>query len=83
MKKNKFKKSDIEDIKKKKKMPIAPNKYTISFSCTHFNSKGELEVFDRKYDALLVEVLSTKDYVGMVVLDSHISFNTINERGKK
>ncbi len=78
-----FKKGDIVVVEFKQKMPIAPNKYTISFSCTHFNSKGELEVLNRKYDALLVEVLSTKDYVGMVVLDSHISFNTINERGKK
>ena len=42
---------------------VAPGKYTLSFSCTHFNSKGELEVLNRKYDALLVEILSMKNTV--------------------
>lgn len=56
----------------KQKIPLAPNKYTISFSCTHFNANGELEVLSRKYDALLVEITSTKDCVGLYRLDSDI-----------
>lgn len=51
---------------------VAPGKYTLSFSCTHFNSKGELEVLNRKYDALLIEILSTKETVGLMRLDSRI-----------
>ena len=43
------------------------------FSCTHFNHRGELEVLNRKYDALLIEVLSTKDTVGLLRLDSDIN----------
>ena len=52
---------------------VAPGKYTLSFSCTHFNSKGELEVLNRKYDALLVEILSMKNTVGLMSLDSKIN----------
>lgn len=77
-----FKKGEVVAVEFRQRIPIAPNKYTISFSCTHFNSKGELEVLNRKYDALLVEVLSTKDYVGQVVLDSKISFKKLTKGDK-
>ena len=50
---------------------------TLSFSCTHFNHKGELEVLNRKYDALLIEVLSTKDTVGLMRLDSKIKVEKV------
>ena len=52
---------------------LAPNKYTLSFSCTHFDGNGELEVLSRKYDALLVEITSNKDCVGLYRLDSDIT----------
>lgn len=67
-----YKKGDIVEVSFKQRINVAPGKYTLSFSCTHFNAKGELEVLDRKYDALLVEVLSLKDTVGIVSLDSKI-----------
>ena len=53
----KYKKDDIVEVGFRQRINIAPGKYTLSFSCTHFNERGELEVFNRKYDALLVEVL--------------------------
>lgn len=68
-----YQKGDIVEVSFNQKINIAPGKYTLSFSCTHFNNRGELEVLDRKYDALLVEVLSLKDTVGMVRLDSKIT----------
>lgn len=71
----KYEKGDTVVVKFKQKFNIAPGKYTLSFSCTHFNANGELEVLNRKYDALLVEVLSTKDTVGYVRLDSMITIN--------
>ncbi len=74
-----FKKGEIAIVEFKQKLPIAPNKYTISFSCTHFNSRGELEVLDRKYDALLAEVISTKECVGLTALDSEIKITKIKE----
>ena len=65
------------------KLRLAPGKYTLSFSCTHFNSKGELEVLNRKYDALLIEVLSTKDTVGLMRLDSKIKIEKIRGNNEK
>ncbi len=73
-----YEKDDEVIVEFKQKLPIAPGKYTLSFSCTHFNAQGELEVLNRKYDALLIEVLSTKEYVGLVVLDSKITINKID-----
>ncbi|MBR1884437.1 MAG: ABC transporter ATP-binding protein [Clostridia bacterium] len=60
----------------KQKLPLAPNKYTLSFSCTKFDENGELEVLNRKYDALLVEVMSEKQCVGMVRIDTEIKLET-------
>lgn len=72
-----YEKDDQVIVEFKQKIPIAPGKYTLSFSCTHFNQQGELEVLNRKYDALLIEVLATKDYVGLIMLDSKISVNKV------
>ena len=73
----KFKKGDTAIAEFKQKLSLAPNKYTLSFSCTKFNANGELEVLDRKYDALLVEITSTKDCVGLFRLDSDITISKI------
>lgn len=75
----KFQKDEIVEVKFIQKLPLAPNKYTLSFSCTHINAKGELEVLSRKYEALLIEVISDKNCVGMVKLDTKIEI----KRGKK
>ena len=79
----KFKKGDTVVAEFKQIIPLAPNKYTLSFSCTHFNSKGELEALDRKYDALLIEILATKECVGLVKIDSEVSVNKIQSRYKE
>ena len=67
-----YKKGDIVEVEFKTRLSVAPNKYTLSFSCTHFKPNGELEVLSRKYDALLVEVISSKEYVGVLSLDTDI-----------
>ena len=69
----KFKKGDIVTTEFIQKLPIAPNKYTLSFSCTHINANGELEVLNRKYEALLIEILSSKDCVGLLRIDPKIN----------
>ena len=73
-----YKKGDIVTAEFKQVINVAPGKYTLSFSCTHFNHKGELEVLNRKYDALLIEVLSTKDTVGLMRLDSKIKVEKVD-----
>ncbi len=72
-----FKEGDTVVVEFKQKINLAPGKYTLSFSCTYINARGELEALSRKYDALLVEVLSTKDCVGMMRIDSKISIKKI------
>lgn len=69
----KFKKGDIVTTEFIQKLPIAPNKYTVSFSCTHIKANGELEVLNRKYEALLIEILSSKDCVGLLRIDPKIN----------
>ena len=73
----KFKKSDVVEVTFKQQIPLTAGKYTLSFSCTYINDKAQLEVLNRKYDALLVEVLSSKECVGFIRLDSDINFNKI------
>ena len=68
-----FQKGEIVEVEFVQKLPLAPNKYTLSFSCTHINAKGELEVLNRKYEALLIEVISSKNCVGIVNLDTKIN----------
>ena len=73
-----FQKDDVAIIEFKQKVPVAQGKYTLSFSCTRFNLNGELEVMSRKYDALLIEIITTKNTVGMMRLDSNITVHKIN-----
>ena len=72
-----FKKDEIVIVSFKQIINVAPNKYTLSFSCTKFNEKGELEVLNRKYDALLIEILSNKDVVGMLKINSKIEYEKL------
>lgn len=69
----KFEKGDIVEVEFIQKLPLAPNKYTLSFSCTHINAKGELEILNRKYEALLIEIMSNKECVGIAKLDTKIN----------
>ncbi len=72
-----FKKGDIAITEFKQTFNVAPGKYTLSFSCTHFNNRGDLEVLDRKYDALLVEVLSVKEMIGLLKINSEVNVTKI------
>ena len=72
-----YKKGDVIIAEFRQILNVAPGKYTLSFSCTHFDHKGELEVLNRKYDALLVEVLSMKNTVGLMNLESKITITRI------
>ena len=74
-----FEKGDVVVAEFRQHIPVVSGKYTVSFSCTRFNLNGELEVLNRKYDALLVEVITTKPTVGMLRLDSNI---TVRKLGK-
>ena len=74
-----YKKGDIVEVEFKTRLSVAPNKYTLSFSCTHFKPNGELEVLSRKYDALLVEIISSKEHVGVLSLDTDINIVNVTK----
>lgn len=74
-----FDKGDVVIAEFTQKVPIAPGKYTLSFSCTHFNLKGELEALNRKYDALLIEVSTMKNTVGMVRINSQVKVHKLEK----
>ena len=75
-----FRKGDIVEVTFKQVIPLTAGRYTLSFSCTHINAKSELEVLNRKYDALLVEILSSKECVGFIRLDSDIEFRKLKNK---
>lgn len=68
-----YQKGDIVTVEFKQAFPLAPEKYTLSFGCTQFNDKGELEAFDRKYDALFIEIIGYRDCLGIIDLKSEIN----------
>lgn len=75
-----FKKNEEIEVEFKQTIPLAPDKYAISFGCTKINEEGELEVFDRKYDAILIEIMSKKQIVGLVDMKTQIN---IGQKGGK
>jgi len=70
-----YKKGDEVTVEFKQVLPLAPNKYAISLGCTKINSQGDLEVFDRKYDAILIEIISKKPIVGLIDMTTNIQIN--------
>ncbi|MBR3249142.1 MAG: ABC transporter ATP-binding protein [Clostridia bacterium] len=69
----KYKAGEIVTIEFKQTFPFLPEKYAFSFGCTKYNNNGDLEVFDRKYDAFLVEIISYRDCLGLIDLKSDIN----------
>ena len=72
-----FEKGDIAIAEFKQKVPVASGKYTLSFSCTRYNVQGTLEALNRKYDALLIEIITTKNTVGIARMDSNITITKL------
>ena len=68
-----FEPGDIAIAEFKQKFMLAPNKYTLSFGCTKYLDSGNLEVLDRKYDVLYLELSSKKHILGLVDLDTEIN----------
>ena len=75
----KCKKGDIVITEFKQRINITPGKYTLSFSCTHYDERGELEVLSRKYDALIVEVVASKPCIGIAAIDSTVNVTKISK----
>ncbi len=68
-----YQKGETVTVEFKQTFPLAPEKYTLSFGCTKFKENGELEVFDRKYDAFFIEIMAYRDCLGLIDLKSKIN----------
>lgn len=68
-----YEKGETAIIEFKQSFPLAPEKYTLSFGCTKYTTNGDLEVFDRKYDALFIEIIAYRDCLGLIDLKSEIN----------
>lgn len=75
-----YKKGDVVVVEFKQHIPVSPGKYTLSFSCTQYDLGGNLVALNRKYDALLIEVMTTKHTVGMMRIDSDITITKLGEK---
>ena len=68
-----YKKGDIVTVEYTQSFPLAPERYAFSFGCTSINHNGELEVFDRKYDAFFIEVVAHRECLGIIDLKTKIN----------
>ena len=68
-----YKKGDTVVVEFKQQIPLAPERYTISFGCTKFKNNGDLEVFDRKYDAIFIEIIGYRECLGLMDLKTKIN----------
>ena len=68
-----YQKDDIVIVEFKQAFPLAPEKYTFSFGCTKYTNNGDLEVFNRKYDAFFIEIVAGRECLGIMDLKSKIN----------
>ncbi len=78
-----YNEGDVVTVEFKQAFPMAPERYTLSFGCTRYNESGDLEVYDRKYDALLVEIIAYRDCLGIIDLKSEINIMKGNTNESK
>ena len=72
-----YKKGDIAVVSFTQIIPVKPGKYTLSFGCTKFTKNGDLEVFQRRYDTLFMEVMAYRECLGLCDLDSTINYTKL------
>ena len=72
-----YKKGDIALVTFKQVIPIMPGRYTLSFGCVKYNNDGDLEVYQRRYDTIFIEVMSYRECIALCDLNSKITFEKI------
>ena len=64
---------DVANIEFKLTVPLATNKYSVSFGCTKFDDNGNLEIFCRHYDAFFIDISARPFAIGLFDLESDIT----------
>ncbi|MDB9786876.1 ABC transporter ATP-binding protein [Bacteriovoracaceae bacterium] len=73
-----YSKSEIVQISFKQQINIRPGKYTFSYGIVSF-SDGKLIAHHRLFDVLYIEVVATKQFVGMFDLKSQLTIKSIEK----
>ncbi|MBQ6553293.1 MAG: ABC transporter ATP-binding protein [Clostridia bacterium] len=68
-----FDKGQTADVKFSLTVPLATNKYSVSFGCTSYNDDGALEIYCRHYDAFFIDIAARPNSVGLFDLESRIT----------
>ena len=74
-----FKGGQVAEISYKQKIPLKPERYTLSLGCGKIQKNGEVEIFDRMYDCILFQITSDEGLLGLFKLNSKIEKNIINK----
>lgn len=64
------------EISFEQKIPLQPNRYTVSFGVTKYLNNG-LHVYHRLYDALLIDIISNYKSAGLVSVNSNVSIKEV------
>ena len=72
-----FNVGDIVVVSFKQVIPIKPGKYTLSFGCTNYTTSGDLEVYQRRYDTIFIDITSYRDRIALCDLESRITLENI------
>jgi teichoic acid transport system ATP-binding protein len=67
------KSEDVYTIEFDQNMDLQGGQYLLSLGCTGFDSGGEFVVYQRLYDVIQFDVVSSKNSVGFFDMNSHIS----------
>lgn len=68
-----LKKGQCLEINYCQKLPLKPERYTLSFGCVKIHDDGNTEVYDRIYDCILFQIVSNNGVLGFVKLDSDVT----------
>ena len=72
-------KGDNIEVVYNQTIPLKPERYTLSLGCVHFNSNGEIEIYDRLYDCMIMQITSKEGVLGLFNLDTNTDIS-INDR---
>lgn len=72
-----IKKGEELEVTYTQKIPLKPERYTLSFGCGKISDDGNIEIFDRLYDAVLFQIVSDEGVLGIFKLDTTINKNII------
>ena len=68
-----LKKNQDLEINYQQKLPLKPERYTLSLGCGKIGADGNIEIFDRMYDCILFQIISDKSMLGICKLDSKVT----------